>query len=284
MRVLVATDLSEGADMALREGASLAATPIDALAVVHALRQPSFTATWLPSAEAHDAHRVSRAHELLSERTRRAIGVPVEIFVEDDVDYAAIVARAETWAADVVVVGSHGASGVARAFGSVAERVLHRAPCSVLVARASPARGRVLAATDLSDPSFGAVVAAAEEARRRLVRLEVVHAIGFLEAEARYLLELATPAAVGAPSIFEVATLELSASVAALGVEAVCKVVDRPAAAAIVGEAEAIGAELVVVGARGKTGLRRLTLGGVAEKVARAAPCSVLTVRPRTAA
>jgi nucleotide-binding universal stress UspA family protein len=37
MRVLVATDVSDAADLALREGAALASTPADELAVVHVL-------------------------------------------------------------------------------------------------------------------------------------------------------------------------------------------------------------------------------------------------------
>lgn len=285
MRVLVATDLSDGSDAALREGAALAATPNDALAVIHALPQPSFVATWIPHPSGESAHRATRAHELIDERIGGVLGRRVEAYVDDDVDYAAIIGRAQTWAADVIVLGSHGQSGNARAFGRVADRVVRHALCSVLIARASTARGWVLAATDLSDPSLGAVAAAAVEGRRRQARLEVVHAVGFLEAEARYLLELATPAVVlGPPSVFEVAARDLASCVGRLQIDAQCKVLDRPAAAAIVGEGEAIGAELVVVGARGKTGLGLLALGGVAERVARTASCSVLIVRSRAVA
>ncbi len=38
--------------------------------------------------------------------------------------------------------------------------------------------------------------------------------------------------------------------------------------------------DLVVMGTHGRTGLRRLVIGSVAEKVIRHAPCSVLVVRP----
>jgi len=43
--------------------------------------------------------------------------------------------------------------------------------------------------------------------------------------------------------------------------------------------ADELDAELLVVGCIGLTGLRRLTLGSVAEAVARSAPCPVLVVR-----
>jgi nucleotide-binding universal stress UspA family protein len=47
-----------------------------------------------------------------------------------------IVAFAEEWQADLVIMGSHGRTGVARLLlGSVARSVLHHAGCSVLVVR-----------------------------------------------------------------------------------------------------------------------------------------------------
>jgi nucleotide-binding universal stress UspA family protein len=138
----------------------------------------------------------------------------------------------------------------------------------------------VLAATDLSDPSFHAITAAAAEARRRGAQLEVVRTVGFLDAEASYLIALGTPSITPPPSVYETVEKVLAGCVADLGVKATCKVLDRTAASAIVGECEAIGAELVVLAAQGKTGLGRMAFGGVADKVARAAPCSVLVVRP----
>ncbi|MBN1607574.1 MAG: universal stress protein, partial [Polyangiaceae bacterium] len=53
------------------------------------------------------------------------------------------------------------------------------------------------------------------------------------------------------------------------------------AAAAIVARAKEIGAALIVVGTRGRTGLARMTLGSVAEQVVALAQCSVLAVRMR---
>ncbi len=48
---------------------------------------------------------------------------------------------------------------------------------------------------------------------------------------------------------------------------------------AIASHAEAIGADLVVMGTRGLTGLRHVLLGSVAERTIRIAPCPVLTVK-----
>lgn len=45
--------------------------------------------------------------------------------------------------------------------------------------------------------------------------------------------------------------------------------------------ASEIGADIVVVGTQGLTGLKRLVLGSVAESVVRHSPCPVLTIRPK---
>ena len=50
------------------------------------------------------------------------------------------------------------------------------------------------------------------------------------------------------------------------------------AAEAILRLAREYGADLIVMGTHGRTGLRRLLMGSVAEQVMRAAPCPVLTI------
>ena len=53
----------------------------------------------------------------------------------------------------------------------------------------------------------------------------------------------------------------------------------------ITDHAAAVGADLIVVGTHGRTGLNRLLLGSVAEHVLRAAPCPVLVAKmPRSLA
>lgn len=281
MRVLVATDLSDAADVALRQGCAMASGPADALAVVHVVPPPRLLDPYLPS-RAEDRTEVrARAGAAVEGRLRRVCERRAEIFIEDGPEYAELVRRAERWNADVVVVGSHGRSGVARLLGGVAEGLVRDAHCDVLVARAGSDRGWVLAATDLSEISLAAIEVASGEARRRGARLEVIRAVGFLDAQASYALELGTPSISPAPNVFEVAAREVGDTLDRLGVDGTCKIVDRPAAAAIVGEAESIGAELIVVGSRGRSGLARLALGSVAERVMRAATCSVLVVRPK---
>jgi nucleotide-binding universal stress UspA family protein len=50
----------------------------------------------------------------------------------------------------------------------------------------------------------------------------------------------------------------------------------------IVSHAQEVGAELVVIPSHGRTGLKRLLLGSVAERVVRLAECPVLVLKPPT--
>jgi nucleotide-binding universal stress UspA family protein len=53
-------------------------------------------------------------------------------------------------------------------------------------------------------------------------------------------------------------------------------------AAEILGVAEDVGADLIIVGSKGLTGIERMMLGSVSEKVAREAGCTVEVARPKS--
>jgi nucleotide-binding universal stress UspA family protein len=80
------------------------------------------------------AERVCRIVERL-----RAAGFTVEMEIRREGDpRTAILEMADQWPADLIVVGSHGRSGLDRfLLGSVSERVVRHAPCSVEVVRPS---------------------------------------------------------------------------------------------------------------------------------------------------
>jgi nucleotide-binding universal stress UspA family protein len=63
------------------------------------------------------------------------------------------------------------------------------------------------------------------------------------------------------------------------GVKAESYVGEAEADEAIVKLAKEQGADLIVVGSHGRTGLRRLLMGSVTEKVIGTAPCPVLVVK-----
>jgi nucleotide-binding universal stress UspA family protein len=66
----------------------------------------------------------------------REAGVPAEAHLAEGMPWQAIVKLADEVGADLIVMGSHGRTGLSHAFlGSVAERTLRTASCPVLVVK-----------------------------------------------------------------------------------------------------------------------------------------------------
>jgi nucleotide-binding universal stress UspA family protein len=77
---------------------------------------------------------LSEAEHELADTSAALPNVPVEKVVEVGDAAPAICRVAERLGVDVIVVGSHGRTGLARIFlGSVSEHVVRHAPCPVLV-------------------------------------------------------------------------------------------------------------------------------------------------------
>ena len=70
-------------------------------------------------------------------RDRLSLPPSTHDFVETGKPAPTIVNKAKEWSADLIVIASHGRSGMPRTLlGSVAEEVMRGAPCPVLVVRA----------------------------------------------------------------------------------------------------------------------------------------------------
>jgi nucleotide-binding universal stress UspA family protein len=159
--------------------------------------------------------------------------------------------------ATLVAVGSHEiARGAGMLIGSVATRLVHEAPCSVLIARA-PSDGAawpqsIVVGVDGSPSSLAAAAVGREIGDR-------------LRARVRFVVGRGAGAADLAPEELENCELDLTFSDA------------KPVPALI----RAAGrSDLLVVGSRGLSGVR--ALGSVSERVAHQATCSLLVVRART--
>lgn len=140
-RILVPLDFSAASDEALRVAAGLAARSHAALHLMHVLPTSGLGLPAVPvlfmAQQLEDAIRDALA-ALETARTRaRELGVAdVATAVVHGTAATEIVAAARRLACDLVVVGSQGRTGLAGIFvGSVADAVVHRAPCSVLMVR-----------------------------------------------------------------------------------------------------------------------------------------------------
>lgn len=153
----------------------------------------------------------------------------------------------------LVVVGSHGTGRpLGILIGSTATELIHKAPCSVLVARKPLGEfaKRIVVGVDGSDESVAAYEVAEALAERFGATLEV------LAADVDEDLDIDGIHRSVPHRVHHVPDLPVEALVTASG-----------------------DADLVVVGSRGLTGLK--ALGSVSERVAHLAPASVLIVRRR---
>lgn len=133
-KVVVPMDLSEHSLAALEQAAVLAATPA-ALRIVHVLPELDPASPGAIWGDIKDEDRRAHAEKAFREGLPEAFRTtPVEVRIGGAVHE--IVTYAEEEAASLVVLGSHGRTGLSRVLlGSIAENVVRRAPCSVLVVR-----------------------------------------------------------------------------------------------------------------------------------------------------
>ena len=187
--------------------------------------------------------------------------------------------------ADLLAVGSRGRGGFSGLLlGSVSQNCVHHAPCSVAIVHgwSGSEHGRVVVGVDGSPPSYGALRWAVDEAVRRNARLDVVNAYNFLE--------VVLPMAI-APGIDCEVLDKSSTSLLEQMLGTVIPVHGpRPPEIELIpvhtGAARAlletsVGADLLVVGSRGRGGIRGLMLGSVSQQCVHHAPCPVIVVRER---
>lgn len=288
MRVLLATDGSASARSALDLVRSLAWPDGTTVRVIQVLPLwPALIDFDVPGrSDAFEASARSALHELAAPLRRDGLVVE-ERLVRGEGIADLIVADARESNADLVVVGSRGHGPLASVLlGSVAAAVIDHAPCPVLVAR-RPHLERVVFAEDGSESAF--------EARRLLATwpmfrglqvwvLSVAHvtrpfhsgitATVFEEArraEAEILTE--------SRSAHERLAKESAEQLRLAGALAQAELRQGDAASEIVASAERAGADLIVMGSRGRSGPTRAVLGSVARNVLQHAHCSVLIAR-----
>ena len=150
-RILIPVDGSTTSDAAVDVGIRFAADQGARLAFVHTYSVARTIAmmsgtgmTVLDPSDAVDAEREAGESILKDavERSKRALpSLDAESFLEEGDCVGSILKVARRWSADLMIIGSHGRSGLARALvGSVAEGVLRRAQIPVLVLHAGMRR------------------------------------------------------------------------------------------------------------------------------------------------
>jgi nucleotide-binding universal stress UspA family protein len=302
MKVLIGYDGSDCADVALADLAR-AGLPEGGEALV-----VSVADVWLgPSSEGEvaglppaktDAESSSPSREqaikALEEAERlardaaaraRAILPGWEVGAEAYADSPAwgLVKRADQWKPDLLVVGSHGRSAISQLIlGSVSQKALNEARCSVRIARGKPLEGsspvRLVVGVDGSAGSSRAVEEVATRNWPEGSEVRVVAAINLMMATALEWIEEVYDDEWGwVNKVVEAAAARLHE--AGLAVTSVIKEGDPKRI--LRDEAEKWKADSIFVGARGLRRIERFLLGSVSSAVAARAHCSVEVVRER---
>lgn len=141
--IVAATDFSPGAEAAFEQALSLARQHSARLLVVHVvapLISPSPLLDEMAVTQAtlamQENLKKSCQKELQERYVVRARGVEAQSLLLEGDPVRELLRLLAGQAADLVVMGSTGVRGLAEAvFGSVAQKMVRRAPCSVLLAR-----------------------------------------------------------------------------------------------------------------------------------------------------
>jgi len=287
--LLVATDFSETAEAAAEWAVEIATARKARVHLVHILTLPPPRPHYAPApSDLQNALRDAAMEQLEREAQRLTdLGADVEKVLELGVPSQTLVRLAEELEPLVLVIGTRGLTGLSHLLlGSTAERVVQHASCPVLTIHPEDAGehrdlSTVLVPTDFSDDALKAVHAARDLLRHfddaRLILLHAFNlpveytAYGPIPTSVNYLEDAGIEAEQQLTRIAE----ELQSE--GTRVETVAREGYPPEV--ICDEAKSQGADLVVMGTHGRSGLAHLLLGSTAERVVQKAPCPVMTVR-----
>jgi nucleotide-binding universal stress UspA family protein len=293
MKILVAYDGSESADAALDElrNAGVGATAevlVMSLADVF-LPPPSFK-----GAHERALHQLRQSEALAKEASEKiASAFPnwsVRYEALADSPAWAVINKADEWQPDLIVMGARGHSvlGGRLILGSISQRVVYEARCSVRIARGPRKRGdtplRLLIAIDNSADANAAVDAVCNRDWPKGTETSLLTVVDTVmkvpnpsdPARVRWIEAGDEGNWDEVRDLFAPAAQKLRDA----GLHTEVLIERGNPADQIVEEAQSWGADCIFVGARGTRGIDRLLLGSVSSAVAARAFCSVEVVRP----
>jgi nucleotide-binding universal stress UspA family protein len=238
-------------------------------------------------ARARARHAVDEAHKLALSACERIKGIfpawKVQADAIGDSPAWAVIKRAKEWEADLVVIGSHGRTAVGRFFlGSVSQKVVTRAACSVRIARGRAVEDsrpvRIVIGVDGSAGAEAAVRAVCERSwppcseARLVAALDpmMITAVEWIKVSDRDEHDWVRRMVDASAEKLRAAELIVSSLVK-----------EGDPRRVLVDEAEQWEADSLFVGARGLRLIERFLIGSVSAAIAVRAGCSVEVVRPR---
>jgi nucleotide-binding universal stress UspA family protein len=280
--ILVPTDGSDPAGAAARH-ARLLATELDA--AVHVLSVVSDVGgRENPRTVAEGA--AADAASLIGGEDTSAVGTAIEATtaVREGEPAETILTHADEIGADLIVMGTHGRTGVDRVVsGSVTEHVTRHSEVPVFTVRGDepvPTRyERLLLPTDGSSCAETAVDQAARLATAFGATVEVVSVVDVNTVASQSELVNARQVVGEIETQSETAVERVADRLREAGVTTETVVLQGTPATTVADRAEETGADLIVMGTHGRTGIGRFLLGSTTERLIRHAPTPVLSVR-----
>ncbi len=286
--ILICTDGSPFSEGALREGIQFAkkcGASITALTVLD--YNPEFEALAPGLSESAEKFAGQFVKDICVSAEKESVPCKT-VIVRNESPYLSIANEASDVGADLIVMGRRGRTGLKRLLmGSIAKGVIGHAPCSVLIVprEAHIQYRNILAATDGSRYGDAACEEAAEIARESksaltfisIVPAEDISPLDIVSTQMHR--ELAT---ASSKKIAEDAIIRAQKTADAAGVKAATLIYAGTPYQAIIQAAAEKKADLIVMGSHGRTGIDRLLMGSVAERVVGHAECATLVVKIKT--
>jgi nucleotide-binding universal stress UspA family protein len=278
-KLLVGVDGSEASLHALRESIHLARSEgvnrVMALAVVPPY-EGDLRLVGVKDIKAVLREPCEKALEAIVE-VAEAEGLPIQSACVEGKPHEELVDFAAAHGFDLIVLGTRGHSLEKVLLGSVTARVIGYSPVDVLVVPKDAAIGwqKILCATDGS--AYGKLVAdrAAAIAKSHGAHLSLLSANDLPLEYCAEAPEVSADLLKKARGHVEEARVRIENE----GMESECFVREGEAYKAIIDLAGEQQVQLIIVGSHGKSGLKRLLMGSVAERVLSHAPCPVLVVK-----
>ena len=297
-RIVCPVDFSEISRHAFDRALAVARSYKGEIAVMHVLPMPAAVPAipYGPEGPGPFGFEVPDRARISSDLSRflgaeHASDVPVhQEVIEAGAVHKEILIQASRLSADLIVMGTHGRSGVDHLFlGSVAEKTLRTSPVPVLTvpprapehaAAGMPFRS-ILCAVDFSPDSARALSYAASLAQHSGGRLTIIHVVetmvvGYDPRGGNFDIEGLSKATV---ALARTQLQECAASVTAGASPIETVLGEGKPYRDILREAQQRGADLIVVGVHGRSALDRLVFGSTADHLVRRSTCPILTVR-----
>jgi nucleotide-binding universal stress UspA family protein len=266
-KLMVCTDDSAGGNNAVAGTLHLAKACGSQIFVVHVLEIVAEFQAVMPDLKSSLAQEAQRNMKVIAAEAAK-LKVPVQLLMpEGQQPHAAIVAEIGKIQPDLVIMGRRGKHGLADIFlGSVTARVIAHSPVNILVVPRGGTIGfqRILVASDGSPHSEAAwelALSMAKQAASQLIAVAVAPEEGdIIEAKAL---------------VHKMLTAANQAGMPLKGVSPQGVAPD----AGIIHQAIKNEVDLIIMGSQGRTGLKRLLMGSVTERVIGQTPCPVLVVK-----